>query len=162
MKIVRNTLLGTCLIVCPVAWSYDSAMAESYARLFSTVSGAGAGKALHLISPETFISELGQGKDYVVIDIRTPRETELLALSLPNSLAIPADQIFIPENLDRIPTDRPVLIVCKSGTRATAIGTSLRHIGFDNVYILGGGFQGLASYYGPKQAYQTPTQEDHP
>ena len=46
-----------------------------------------------------------------------------------------------------------MIIVCKSGARATAVGTSLRHIGFDNVYILKGGFQGLANYFGPKQAY---------
>ena len=39
------------------------------------------------------------------------------------------------------------------GARAAAVGTALRHIGFDNVYILKGGFQALAAYYGPRQAY---------
>jgi rhodanese-related sulfurtransferase len=33
------------------------------------------------------------------------------------------------------------------------VGTALRHIGFDNVYILKGGFQALAAYYGPREAY---------
>ncbi len=161
-KFICNTLLALGLSATPVAWSYDSDLAESYARLFSTVSGGGAGKALHLVSPEDFVSELAQGKEYVVIDIRTPQETGLFTLSLPHSLTIPADQVFVPENLDRIPTDRPVLVVCKSGTRATAIGTSLRHIGFDNVYILSGGFQALASHYGPKQAHQSPVRTAEP
>ena len=161
-KMIRNTLLVLGLMATPVAWSYDSNLAESYARLFSTVSGAGAGKALHLVSPETWTSQLREGEDYEVIDIRTPEETGLFTLSLPNSFAIPADQVFVPENLERIPTDKPVMIVCKSGTRATAIGTSLRHIGFDNVYILAGGFQGLASYYGPKQAYESPAEKTDP
>jgi rhodanese-related sulfurtransferase len=42
--------------------------------------------------------------------------------------------------------------MCLSGTRATAAGTALRHIGFDNVYILKGGFKALTGYLGPKEA----------
>ncbi|NKB36057.1 MAG: hypothetical protein GKR93_02660 [Gammaproteobacteria bacterium] len=53
-----------------------------------------------------------------------------------------------------MPIDKPVIIICKSGARATAVGTSLRHLGFDNVFILNGGFRGLSSYYGTSQAYE--------
>jgi rhodanese-related sulfurtransferase len=45
-----------------------------------------------------------------------------------------------------------VVIVCLSGTRASAAGTALRHIGFENVYILKGGFKALAGYLDPKEA----------
>jgi rhodanese-related sulfurtransferase len=45
-----------------------------------------------------------------------------------------------------------VVIICKSGTRATAVGTALRHIGFDNVYILKGGLMALSKYLSPKTA----------
>ncbi len=135
------------------AWSYDAGMAASYQRLFSGVSGAEAGKALHFLSPAAFVEKLQQGESPVAVDIRTPAETDLFSLSLAGSLAIPAERIFAPENLARIPTDKPVVIVCKSGARAAAVGTALRHIGFDNVYILKGGFQALAAYYGPVEAY---------
>ena len=141
-----------------VAWSYDAEMARSYERLFSNVSGAGAGKAMHFLSPEAFIDELHHGREYVAIDVRTPAEARLFTLSLPNSLAIPTSEVFSPEKLAMIPTDKPVVIICKSGARATAVGTALRHIGFDDVYILKGGFQGLAGYYGPKQAYPSPAE----
>ena len=150
------TLFGVCACASSVTWSYDVEMARSYARLFSDVSGADAGKALHFISPEVFIEGLKQGKDYVAIDVRTPAETQLFTLSLQGSLVISTNQIFTPEKLELVPRDKPVVIICKSGARATAVGTSLRHIGFDNVYILKGGFQALASYYGPKQAYGAP------
>ena len=153
-KYVMAWVFGLCTCLSSTAWSYDSEMAASYAALFSGVTGAEAGKALHFLSAESFIDGLQTGKDYVAIDVRTPGETELLALSLPNSLTIPTSQIFTPDKLSLVPTDKPVVIICKSGARATAVGTSLRHIGFDNVYILKGGFQGLASYYGPKQAYR--------
>jgi len=32
-------------------------MAESYARLFASVKGAGAGQALHLIKPDVFLNQ---------------------------------------------------------------------------------------------------------
>jgi rhodanese-related sulfurtransferase len=44
------------------------------------------------------------------------------------------------------------VIVCKSGTRAFAVGTALRHIGFDNVSILKGGYMSLNKYLDPKTA----------
>jgi len=44
------------------------------------------------------------------------------------------------------------VVVCVSGARASAAGTALRHIGFENVYIFKGGFKALAGYMGPKEA----------
>jgi rhodanese-related sulfurtransferase len=143
----------------PAAWSYDAELARSYEQFFSGVTGAGAGSALQFLSPEAFIGDLKRGRDYVAIDIRTPAEAALFTLSLPGSLRIPANQIFSPDKLALIPTDKPVVIVCKSGARAAAIGTSLRHVGFDNVHILKGGFQALADYYGPGEAYAEPAPE---
>jgi rhodanese-related sulfurtransferase len=153
-QITTIAVASVFMCVSSIAWSYDAEMAKSYAKLFSPVVGAEAGKALHFVKPEAFIKDIQEGKEIVAIDVRTPGEAGVFALSVPNSLAIPVDQLFQPNNLDRIPTDKPVIIVCKSGARATAVGTSLRHIGFNNVYILKGGFQALSSYYGPKEAYQ--------
>ena len=70
-----------------------------------------------------------------MLDVRTPGETEVFGATLPGSLAIPLNELFNKENLDRIPTDKTVVILCKSGTRAGTAGTALRHIGFSNVYI---------------------------
>lgn len=153
-KFFTRTLLTLLLAgMTSLASAYDGEMAASYQRLFSGVSGAEAGKALHFLSPAAFVEKLQKGASPVAVDIRTPAETALFSLSLDGSLAIPAEQVFAPENLARIPTDKPVVIVCKSGARAAAVGTALRHIGFDNVYILKGGFQALAAYYGPGEAY---------
>jgi rhodanese-related sulfurtransferase len=152
-KFLKTNLFILGLALSYPAWTYDAEMAKSYQQLFSDVVGAEAGKALNFVSTEAFTNGLKEGKPWVAVDVRTPGEVGLFTLSLPGSLAIPTSEVFDPENLKRIPRDRPVIIVCKSGARATAVGTSLRHIGFDNVYILKGGFQGLASYFGPKQAY---------
>lgn len=153
-RILIATMTGISILFTTLAWSYDAELAKSYSELFSTVEGEKAGKSLHFVKPDDFIKDIKAGKEIVAIDVRTPSETEIFTVTLPKSFAIPVNEIFQQENLERIPTDKPVMIICKSGARATAVGTALRHIGFDNVYILKGGFQALSSYYGPKQAYQ--------
>lgn len=134
------------------AADYDTQLAQSYARLFEPVAGAKAGKALHCMTPDQFIKGLQTGKHFVPLDIRTPKESNVYGMTLPGSLAIPTNEVFLPESLARIPQDKTVLVVCKSGTRAAAVTTALRHIGFSDVYILKGGLMALSKYLSPKVA----------
>jgi len=139
------------------AWSYDTAMAESYAKLFAPVKGAGAGKALHLMKPNAFLNKVKAKEPLVALDVRTSAEIGVFTSILPGSLMIPMNELFTEANLARIPTDKAVVVLCKSGTRATAAGTALRHIGFENVYVLKGGFKALIAYMGPKEANTPPS-----
>jgi len=134
------------------AWAYDSALAESYAGLFSPAKGAPVGKKLHLLKPDKFIEAVKAKQPVVVVDVRTPAETYIMGSALPGTLNIPLNELFTKARLDTIPTDKKVVILCQSGTRATAAGTALRHIGFENVYILKGGLKGLIGYLSPKEA----------
>ncbi len=149
-------MAGACLGMSSAVCSYDMQMAESYGALFAPVAGANAGKALHLMAPPALIKDVIDGKEFVTLDVRTPAETGVFAMTLPNSLVIPMDRLFQTENLARIPTDKPVVIICQSGIRSVAAGTALRHIGFKNVFILKGGLKALSSFLGPKQAYPKP------
>ena len=146
------TFLAVAITITGPAWSYDSAMAGSYADLFAPVKGAGAGKALHLIPPDVFLDKVKAKEALVVLDIRTPAETGVYSVTLPGSLVIPVNELFTEAKLAQIPTDKTVVVICLSGTRASAAGTALRHIGFENVYILKGGFKALTGYLGPKEA----------
>ena len=151
-KLLVIVSVAAFMLGASVGWAYDTELASGYAQLFSPVKGAKAGKELHLMTVEAFVDGVKRGKDLVTLDVRTPAEAGIFTMALPNSLAIPVDQLFQPANLERIPTDKPVIVVCKSGTRATAVGTGLRHVGFDNVYILKGGFKALANYLDAKTA----------
>ncbi len=148
----KTILLIIAIALSAPAWSYDTAMAESYAKLFAPVKGAGAGKALHLMMPEALVNKVKAQQPLVVLDVRTPAEMAVFTSILPGSLMIPMNELFTQANLSRIPTNKTVVVLCKSGTRATAAGTALRHIGFDNVYVLKGGFKALITYMGPKEA----------
>ena len=158
-RILTTTLLAVAVAFAGPAWSYDTAMAESYAKLFAPVKGAGAGKALHLIKPDALLNKVKAKEPLVVLDIRTPAETGVYSVTLPGSLMIPVDELFTEAKLSLIPTDKTVVVVCMSGTRATAAGTALRHIGFENVYVLKGGFKALTGYLGPVEA-NTPLKPD--
>jgi len=158
-RILTTTLLAVAVAFAGPAWSYDTAMAESYAKLFAPVKGAGAGKALHLIKPDSLLNKVKVKEPLVILDIRTPAETGVYSVTLPGSLMIPVDELFTETKLSLIPTDKTVVVVCMSGTRATAAGTALRHIGFENVYVLKGGFKALTGYLGPVEA-NTPIKPD--
>lgn len=151
-KVVRSLVAAAFMLGASSGWAYDHELAASYAELFQPVAGAKAGKELHLIKVTAFVDGVKNGKEFVALDVRTPAEAGIVAMSLSNSLAIPVNELFRAENLDRLPTDRPIVVVCKSGTRAVAVGTALRHVGFDNVMILKGGLKALTAYLDPKTA----------
>jgi len=135
-----------------VAADYDVELARSYAKLFEPATGAKVGKALHCMMPGMLVKQLQSGKQIVPLDVRTPNEFGMFSMTLPNSMRIPVNEVFLQKNLDRIPRDKMVVVVCKSGARAMAVTTALRHLGFNNVYLLKGGMMALAKHLGPKQA----------
>ncbi|MCP5298421.1 MAG: rhodanese-like domain-containing protein [Chromatiaceae bacterium] len=150
---LAGVLLASMLVAAPIA-AYDSAEAEGYAQMFATVQGPQAGKHLHLISPEQFVNEVRAGKQYVTLDIRTPGETRFFTGNLPGHLVIPLNELFKPDQLAKLPQDAPIVVMCASGVRATAATTALRDIGFEQTYVLKGGFKGLVTYLGAKEANQ--------
>ncbi|MGI2260043.1 rhodanese-like domain-containing protein [Shewanella sp. GXUN23E] len=152
LKHLTLTLILGSTLAAGHALAYDAELAKSYQAQFAGIEGAAAGKNLGLMSPAAFVDAVKAGKQMVALDIRTPAEMSVFGLTLPNSLNIPANQVFEAENLAKLPTDKPIVVFCKSGARATAIGTALRHAGFDNVKILKGGFKGLSAYMGPGEA----------
>ena len=150
---LATVLFASMLVAAPTA-AYDRGEAEGYAQMFASVQGPKAGKELHLIKPEQFVNEVRAGKQYVTVDIRTPNETRFFTGNLPGHLVIPLTELFKHDQLTKLPDDKPIVIFCQAGERATAAATALRGLGFKETYVLKGGFKGLSAYLGPKQANQ--------
>ncbi|WP_299805047.1 rhodanese-like domain-containing protein [uncultured Shewanella sp.] len=151
-KVVNLTLLCALLGLSAHANAYDAKLANSYHKQFSQATGKTVGKDIGLISAEGFVKQLQAKSDVMAIDIRTPEERQVFGLAVKDQLNISLNELFTPENLAKIPTDKPVVIVCKSGARAMAAGTALRQLGYGNVKVLKGGFSKLSSYVGPNIA----------
>lgn len=151
-KVVNITLLCALLGLSSQALAYDAKLAQGFNEQFSHATGKTVGKDIGLISAEGFVKQLQNNASVTAIDIRTPAERQVFGLTMKDQLNISLNELFTPENLDKIPTDKPVVIVCKSGARAMAAGTALRQLGFDNVKVLKGGYSKLSSYVGPNIA----------
>jgi rhodanese-related sulfurtransferase len=154
VKRIRLVLLLAlaAMLAAPSVTADSILMARQFAFLFQGVDGPQAGKALHLMKPAELVTRLKRGERIIALDVRTPAEAAVYGMTLPETLAIPINRLFMPENLRRVPRDRLVLVVCKSGTRATAAGTALRAVGFSNVYVLKGGLAALGDYLSPVTA----------
>ena len=155
-KSLISLAITSLLLMASATPAYDMELANSYQNLFANVAGAKLGKHLHLIKPDAFVDDIKKGKAQIALDVRTEKEQGIFAITLPGSMRIPVNVLFEKGNLDRLPTDMPIIVICKSGVRATAVATALRHTGFNNAYILKGGIQGLSAYLGPKEAYMPP------
>ncbi|MDQ2069610.1 rhodanese-like domain-containing protein [Natronospira bacteriovora] len=82
----------------------------------------------------------GQARDRladgaVLLDVREPVELELA--SLPDALHIPLARL--PQHLDDLPRDRPLIVMCHHGVRSAMAADFLERSGFTDVSNLEGG-----------------------
>jgi len=141
------------LLCAGSALACDQGLARGSAKLFAPAAGTVAPKALHLMKTEDFLAAVKAGEEMLILDVRTPAEVALIQVGLPSTLTIPLNELFQPENLDRLPNDEKVVVVYKGGHRATAAATCLRHIGFEQVYVLKLGIADLAKKVSPKTVH---------
>jgi rhodanese-related sulfurtransferase len=98
---------------------------------------------------EKTVTELKQmidsGVDFQLIDVREPHEFEITNLK---GELIPMNEV--PEHLDKIAKDKPVVIHCRSGARSGRIVQYLeQEHGYTNLYNLKGGILAWADQIDP-------------
>jgi len=146
-------LMITGWLLVPPALAYDEALAKTYEQFFASFDEQQVPKAMHLIPPDKLVAAMKKGEDLVLLDVRTRREQSVVGLTYPSTLHMPMNEVFKPQNLEQIPTDKKVVVTCQAGVRCTVIATALRNIGFDNVYATKGGLAALVKYLGAKTAF---------
>jgi len=145
-------LIVTAMLVASPVSAYHGDVADAYAKQFAPVKGPKAGKYLGKMKPQQFVDGVKGGKEFITLDIRTPGEAKFFTGNLPGHLVIPLSKLFERNQLNRLPTDKPIVVICQTGVRAVAAVTALRYTGFENTYFLAGGFKGLSTYMGAPQA----------
>jgi rhodanese-related sulfurtransferase len=89
-----------------------------------------------VIDSEELMNRLASDEDLYLLDVRQP--DELLKSQIDGSVNIPLVDIFQPNGMDGIPADKPVIVICGSGNRATIASYALAQEGI-NFQILEGG-----------------------
>jgi rhodanese-related sulfurtransferase len=87
------------------------------------------------IDPRELKARLDAGEDILIVDVR--EDWELRQSRVSRAIHIPMDDI--PAALDRIPKDKPVVIMCHVGERSAQVVFWLQTKGYTNVYSLEGG-----------------------
>lgn len=78
---------------------------------------------------------MDNGDDFTIIDVREPDETEICSIG---GINVPLG--LIDKNTDKIPRDKPVVMMCKSGKRSyMSILFLQQEHEYDNLFNLNGG-----------------------
>lgn len=80
-------------------------------------------------------TQLINSRNATIVDIRSP--DEFAKGSLPNAKNLPADKIG--DRMRELKKDKPLIVVCATGSTAGRTAAQLRAGGFSEVYVLGGG-----------------------
>ena len=83
-------------------------------------------------------TQLINSRNPQVVDLRGAEEFS--KGTLPNARNVPADKITA--RIGELKKDKPVLLVCATGTSAGRTAALLRSQGFSEVFVLGGGIAG--------------------
>lgn len=149
-KIIISAITLSALAVNVSA--YDSVKAEGFNKFFSHVTQKHCANSKLAIESDEAMKMLREKKPFTFLDIRTEGEMAVLGLKTPNTLEIPLQHLFEKKNLDKLPKDELIVLVCHSGTRATMVVASLKMIGFKKIRVMRGGMVALAKGDNPKNA----------
>lgn len=98
------------------------------------------GNTRHKITPALLMAD----SNAILLDIRTEEEVATVSLDFLyhlRSMHIPLHHL--PQDFQQVPTDATVGVFCPQSVRAAVAYTYLRSKGYDNVYVLDGGFAAL-------------------
>jgi rhodanese-related sulfurtransferase/TusA-related sulfurtransferase len=96
----------------------------------------------HVIQNEELLKKLASDEGFVLIDVREPAEYAFG--HIPGACSIPLGQLE--EQMNEIPKDRPIYVVCRTGTRSDMAAQQLTKHGFQNVINV---VPGMSKWTGP-------------
>lgn len=80
-----------------------------------------------------------------LLDVREPAEFDICHIE--GSHLIPSGEL--PAEVDQLPDDRPIVVICHHGIRSYMIATYLERQGFEQIRNLRGGINAWASEIAP-------------
>ncbi|QIG46003.1 adenylyltransferase/sulfurtransferase MoeZ [Nocardioides anomalus] len=111
---------------------------------------AAAGSTISVIQLEHMLKEREEGtRDFVLIDVREPNEYEINRI--PGSVLIPKDQFLNGTALEKLPSDKQIVMHCKSGVRSAETLAIVKGAGYADAVHVGGGVAAWVNQVDPSQ-----------
>ncbi len=124
---------------------------ESFCGAISEeAADAAADATISVTTLETWLKERENGeRDFVLIDVREPNEYEINRI--PGSVLIPKGDFLNGSALEKLPSDKQVVMHCKSGVRSAETLAIVKGAGYNDAVHVGGGVVAWVNQIDPSQ-----------
>ncbi|WP_107706179.1 adenylyltransferase/sulfurtransferase MoeZ [Nocardioides allogilvus] len=111
---------------------------------------AAAGSTISVTQLEHMLKERENGeRDFVLVDVREPNEYEIN--KIPGSVLIPKGEFLNGNALSQLPSDKQIVMHCKSGVRSAETLAIVKGAGYADAVHVGGGVVAWVSQIDPSQ-----------
>ncbi|WP_395693912.1 adenylyltransferase/sulfurtransferase MoeZ [Nocardioides sp.] len=111
---------------------------------------AAAGSTISVVQLEHMLKERDEGtRDFVLIDVREPNEYEIN--KIPGSVLIPKGDFLNGSALEKLPSDKQIVMHCKSGVRSAETLAIVKGAGYADAVHVGGGVVAWVNQIDPSQ-----------
>ncbi len=111
---------------------------------------AAAGSTISVTQLEHMLKERDEhSRDFVLVDVREPNEYEIN--QIPGSVLIPKGDFLNGSALEQIPSDKQVVMYCKTGVRSAETLAIVKGAGYADAVHVGGGVVAWVNQIDPSQ-----------
>ncbi|MDT0186613.1 adenylyltransferase/sulfurtransferase MoeZ [Microbacterium sp. ARD31] len=111
---------------------------------------AAAGSTISVVQLEQMLKEREAGeRDFTLIDVREPNEFEINRI--PGSVLVPKGEFLNGNAIGDLPSDKPIVLHCKSGVRSAEVLAIVKGAGFSDAVHVGGGVVAWVNQVDPSQ-----------
>ena len=111
---------------------------------------AAVGSTISVTELEHMLKEREEGsRDFVLVDVREPNEYEINRI--PGSILIPKGEFLNGNALGQLPSDKQVVLHCKSGVRSAEALAVVKGAGYSDAVHVGGGVVAWVNQIDPSQ-----------
>src|SRR4029079_8977571 len=111
---------------------------------------AAADSTISVVTLEHWIKEREDGeRDFILVDVREPNEFEIN--QIPGAVLIPKGEFLNGNALGELPSDKQVVLHCKTGVRSAEALAVLKGAGYANSVHVGGGVSPWVNQIDPSQ-----------
>jgi sulfur-carrier protein adenylyltransferase/sulfurtransferase len=113
-------------------------------------SEAAVGSTISVVQLEHMLKERKNGeRDFLLVDVREPNEAEIN--HIPDAVLIPKGDFLNGSALERLPSDKQIVMYCKTGVRSAETLAIVKGAGYADAVHVGGGVVAWVDQIDPSQ-----------